>query len=192
MADHVYNTNGILPKASIDRKAVEAQIETLIAMLDEMDGDPDIEENGDEFDTGMPEGWRGTSIYYAAETGYAGPILEDDEDGNNAEEDPADSEPALGWTNHMDQTVAAMVHNVPPTGEDEPSLGWCGHGRGFVVGADSAEDTEANGDELDLNGDEKDWSGYPGEFDLCGWRSFDGSGDLIAKQMLASIRRAAQ
>lgn len=67
------------------RRYVENEIERLIQLIDGIDGDPDIEENGDEHDVGMPESWRHSR--FSSE-----PILEDDEDGAD-DEDGGDTEP---------------------------------------------------------------------------------------------------
>ncbi|MGV2104388.1 hypothetical protein [Rhizobium sp. 21-4511-3d] len=69
------------------RARIEAKIEELIALLDGIDGDPDIEANGDELDIGMPEGWRPSAIPYGCTV-----ILDDDEDGAD-DEDGGDTEP---------------------------------------------------------------------------------------------------
>jgi hypothetical protein len=76
------------------RAEIEARVEDLISLLDLLDGDPDIEENGDEQDTGMPESWcpsRNSS--WEAGSDF---VLEDDEDSDDPE-DGADDEPSLGW-----------------------------------------------------------------------------------------------
>jgi hypothetical protein len=62
------------------RSRLEAKIEELIALLDLLDGDPDVEDNGDEHDVGMPIAWCASS-YASGQT----LILEDDEDGGDAE-----------------------------------------------------------------------------------------------------------
>jgi hypothetical protein len=163
------------------RKEIERQIDELIEMLDILDGDENLEEYGDEHDTGLPEGWRLSGVL----SDCRGPILEDDEDGNDLEQDNADTEPALGWTNHIDQTIAPIVHaggTGPVTGEDEPSLGWSGHGTGWQP-ADGHCDDEPDGDEGDTNGGEIDYSGYQEEA-IGSAGDFDGSGERIAIDML--------
>jgi hypothetical protein len=71
----------VLPREARRRLAGEL-IETLIAMLDDEDGDPDLEDGNDAEDLG-----------------------EELEDGNDAEGDLADLEPSLGWT------VEGRIHN---------------------------------------------------------------------------------
>lgn len=76
------------------RAELEARVEDLISLLDILDGDPDIEENGDENDVGVAEGWR--------PSGYASGqvvITEDDEDGAD-DEDGGDTEPNGDETDH--------------------------------------------------------------------------------------------
>jgi hypothetical protein len=79
-----------LQRIQIVRARIESKISELIEMLDLLDGDPDLEANGDENDTGMPEGWRQSRFHSEI-------ILEDDED-SCADEDGGDAEPSLGWT----------------------------------------------------------------------------------------------
>ena len=67
------------------RKQIEITVENLIAILDRFDGDENLEETGDEHDVGTPEGWRKSSH-------QGEPILEDDEDGHDAEQDNCDDE----------------------------------------------------------------------------------------------------
>ncbi|MDM9629522.1 hypothetical protein QTL95_26925 [Rhizobium sp. S152] len=61
------------------REQLELRIEEMIALLDLLDGDPDLEENGDERDVGMPACWA--QSYKSGQT----LILEDDEDGGDTE-----------------------------------------------------------------------------------------------------------
>ena len=93
---------------SDQRKAIGAEIERLIAVLDIADGDPDLEETGD----------REPSLgsYYGAEP--------------DLELDPSDDEPSLGSFDRMlDQTKwcsSAFVNGVDlevDRSDDEPSLG---------------------------------------------------------------------
>jgi hypothetical protein len=107
------------------RKAIEDQIEALIARLDDMEPDPDLE----------PEmaGWDGNT---------------DDREGDDEREgDKSDDEPTLGWErggHPYDQTsigvwgldecedvsedegadIQAQPHDDRDSGDDEPFLGW--------------------------------------------------------------------
>lgn len=119
------------------RAEIERQIEDLIEMLDQIDGGPDLEENGDEHDTGMPFAWVASSFVYDATTGYAGPILEDDEDGADTEQDTADFEPELGWLDSLNQADANRCWR-----NEEADLGWTGNGTGWQEGEPLEEATD--------------------------------------------------
>lgn len=82
------------------RRAIEAEIERLISLVDDLDGDPDLEETGDEHDTGAPEGWRPCAHWQASGQDM---ILEDDEEGDVGEDDGTD-EPNLGSPELRDMT----------------------------------------------------------------------------------------
>lgn len=74
------------------RLALESEVERLISLLDEMEADPDLEDSGDENDTGAPLHW-GTSHAFAF--GDQRVIIEDDEEGDPGEDDGTE-EPTLG------------------------------------------------------------------------------------------------
>ncbi|MFF0947474.1 hypothetical protein ACFYE9_07330 [Rhizobium leguminosarum] len=79
------------------RETIEAYVEQLIALLDLLDGDPDLEDNGDfEPSIGSTPQFIGNDCYDDLELDAA-----DDEDGG-------DDEHALGWSNPMGLRV-----NVP-------------------------------------------------------------------------------
>lgn len=69
------------------RRTIEQEVERLLCLLDTIDGDCDLEPNGDENDTGMPEGWV-TSRRSNGQT----IIVEDDEDGHDAEPEETDQD----------------------------------------------------------------------------------------------------
>ena len=104
------------------RAKIEAAIEKLIAQLDEMDGDAELE------------------------------------DSHDAEEDRSDAEPALGWTNHVDQD-AALTDCIGRPGkawggscEHEPSLGSFEHmnqGQWSRGGTDDVELVNEDGGDFD-------------------------------------------
>ena len=82
--------------ANLPRNAVHAMIDRLIGWLDEQDGDPDIEPNGDEMDVGVVAWGRPDPLYRLPEhrdAAIALAGLEDDEgngdemDNNGSEED---------------------------------------------------------------------------------------------------------
>ncbi|WGD32028.1 hypothetical protein AncyloWKF20_09505 [Ancylobacter sp. WKF20] len=94
------------------RRRMERAVEALLAALDELGGDPDLEPTGDELDTSAPEGWRRFDMLAAnddAEDDDPAELddfaEEDDppEDGHDAEdnrddlEPDADGEPSVGW-----------------------------------------------------------------------------------------------
>jgi hypothetical protein len=137
------------------RRSIEDAIERLLALLDRMEGDPDLEANGDEHDASWPEGYTGASF---------GVACEDDEDGHDAEADKADAEPELGWTEEINQTTSLLVRDGGAEG-GEPFLGWpetCGQGQDeYDAGSKPAPGIDPAGDvidgpSLDFRGD-----GYP-------------------------------
>jgi hypothetical protein len=134
------------------RRSIEDAIERLLALLDRMEGDPDLEANGDEHDASWPEGYSGANF---------GAACEDDEDGHDAEADKADAEPELGWTEDINQTTSLLVRDGEAEG-GEPFLGWpetcgqgqdeCDAGRTPAPGIDPAGDA-IDGPSLDFRGD---------------------------------------
>ena len=106
------------------RAAIEAQIESLITFLDEIDGDCDLEpligfglgmhgllEIDLEMDEADREPSLGWTVFEAADDGYFFLcchrfFFDGDEDGGDApEHDPAELEPCLGSLDLLDQTV---------------------------------------------------------------------------------------
>jgi hypothetical protein len=85
------------------RAELEARIEEMIALLDLMDGDPDLEETGDEHDYNRLESGSGQC------SGYP---MEDDEPNG-------DDEPWLGWTERLDQTSAQRMAGGTYDGEED-------------------------------------------------------------------------
>ena len=83
------------------RRQIEATIEALIAQLDELDGDFDLEEDGTEHDASWPDG-RAGAFNYDRMRGF--------EHEDTEEDDPA--EPALGWPeSRTGITPAGYVRN---------------------------------------------------------------------------------
>jgi hypothetical protein len=125
------------------RRSIEDAIERLLALLDRMEGDPDLEANGDERDASWPEGYTGASF---------GAACEDDEDGHDAEADKADAEPELGWTEDINQTTSLLVRDGGAEG-GEPFLGWpetCGQGQDECdAGSKPAPGIDPTGDAID-------------------------------------------
>lgn len=124
------------------RRRMEAAIDSMLALLDELDGDPDLEpDNDDEPSLGWPaNGPRALSEVVYPERGAApcdceyddveeaeGDFTEDlepEDEGDpdmELEGDPEeDREPALGWNAEASQ---AVLMGTPSACEDEPSLG---------------------------------------------------------------------
>ena len=189
------------------REAVGIEIDRLISLLDAIDGDPDIEETGDEHDTGAPEGWKTCAHWQASSQDM---ILEDDEEGAVGEDDGIDEpslgstelkdwhsqanwalgsrsdreeenehggdiqdephddagnfggidhEPDLGWTNHVNQTLALKVIAGNHDQDSEPDYGFVGIGTGWRYG----EETDDREGCSELDDDKSDY-----EYDL-GW-----------------------
>ncbi|WP_221155323.1 hypothetical protein [Rhizobium lentis] len=102
------------------REIVEACIEELIALLDLLDGDPDLEDNGDlEPSIGSTPLYIGNHCVYDLELDDA-----DDEDGGDAED-------ALGWSNpcglrpHIRDVSEQLMS---PIDNEEGPLGFDGSG----------------------------------------------------------------
>lgn len=96
------------------RRSIEDAIERLLSLLDGMEADAELEQNGDEQDASWPEGYTGTNFGHACE---------DDEDGDDTEADSADAEPDLGWTEGCNQAAASLTHGqIVESGE--LFLGW--------------------------------------------------------------------
>lgn len=126
------------PGLPITRRDVEAQIALLIDLLDQFDGDTDIEPDSDledgadnepslGFSTGgfAPEFQRqeGQRFYINADGGQD---MEDEHDGREPGEDAepdVDSEPSLGWTDNPNQTSPHWQANHLGTVDLEEGIG---------------------------------------------------------------------
>jgi hypothetical protein len=141
------------------RKRLEATVESLIALLDEIAGDPDLEEAGDEEPSlGWPE--RGPAALWKD-------VPQDDREADDSDdEDGADAEPSLGSIGSGSAAVsqewwAAGAGDEREEDDDrEYSMGWperCG--QGAIVGIDMHPcDFDGDGDEagsLEFTGDGK-------------------------------------
>ncbi|WP_221153094.1 MULTISPECIES: hypothetical protein [Rhizobium] len=104
----------------LQREIVEACIEQLIALLDLLDGDPDIEDNGDlEPSIGSAPLYVGNYCLYDLELDDA-----DDEDGGDAED-------TLGWSNHCGLRAHIRDESeqlMSPIDNEEGPLGFDGSG----------------------------------------------------------------
>jgi hypothetical protein len=106
-----------VPVTSSMRQRLEATIDNLIALLDEIDGDPDRESTGDDEPIlGWPDEWTGRGAQPLRLTGDDDRELESehDEDGGDAE---PDSDGESGGDEEPDS-------DYEPEGNDEPNLGW--------------------------------------------------------------------
>ncbi|PWE52795.1 hypothetical protein DEM27_28755 [Metarhizobium album] len=74
------------------RAELEARIEEMIALLDTLDGDPDLEDGADdEPNLGSHPKYRNGRLEY------------------DLEGDTADEEPSLGWSEHLNQAAASRL-----------------------------------------------------------------------------------
>lgn len=92
----------------ITRQAVEAQIDLLIDLLDQIEPDPDLEpslgfSNGGYRPEDQPQ--EGNSFHSYWDAGH------DHEDEHDGAEPSEDSEPSLGWTDNVKQGCAAWLAN---------------------------------------------------------------------------------
>lgn len=89
--------------------ALANQMNTLIFVLDQMDGDPDLEETGDELDVSWPEGFRPFDT-----------CLSEDAEDDDTDEDNGDLEPTLGSIGFMPwDSQAFWANGVPGDHERE-------------------------------------------------------------------------
>jgi hypothetical protein len=107
------------------REALESEVERLLSLLDGLDPDPDLEETGDEHDTGAAGNWMNPHPYACGDQLV---ILEDDEESDPGEEsdhveDDGSAEPYLGWSN---PTLAALGASKAEALRPFPE-GWTGH-----------------------------------------------------------------
>lgn len=196
-----------------DRAAIATSIERLIDMLDALEDDPDLEpylagyaaDGGDDREGDLDSyegdgnadhepscGWAACEASYGRYDAGQGDMEEEEEPSGFGDHEgmieELTGEYELGWTDKIDQS-APHQHQAVWIHDGEPELGWCGHGIGHQEG-ESLEDTEANGDELDLNGDEHDYSGV--EDDGFGSVDYDGTGVQIAEDMIRGLPIAAR
>jgi hypothetical protein len=139
------------------RKLLENTIERLVELLDQIDPDPDLEDNGD----------REPSLGWPIPQAKLGQGLNTDADcrgdfGDDREHDTADNEPELGWTE-----MEARFGKYSDGGDDdqvdnEASLGWqneSSQGRLHASRDDCEEQCEDEGAEHD--GREIDGDSWP-------------------------------
>jgi hypothetical protein len=148
------------------RKAAADEIEKLLAFLDSLDDDPDVEHNGDEIDASYPE--SGTRLYQS--------ICEDDEPSGD------ESEPSLGsresspngcdvgvLLEHKIQGYPPSISATPTGAQDRWSAGNTDDREGEHDGCEPDDDLEPslgwgpNG-EKDGDGDREDDGGGASRF----------------------------
>lgn len=117
------------------RMRAEAAIESLLAILDEIDGDPDLENHDPELDddgdchepelgwTGVGTGWRGDDLDGDCSRIPLNHDFEDEHDGHEPdegdEEPDADGEPSLGWSAGEAEHEAYSLEPDEREGDDE-------------------------------------------------------------------------
>jgi hypothetical protein len=123
------------------RKRIAAAVDALVALLDQIDGDADLEEDNPPEDDAPTEdvGDNEPSLGSVASRDASTPQYlwaqgadDDREREDEHDEEGGDEEPALGATAAMNQEHAwrAKLNAWGSSDEAEPSLGWTGHGRG--------------------------------------------------------------
>ncbi|MEI9403577.1 hypothetical protein [Mesorhizobium argentiipisi] len=137
------------------RKSLAGSIEALIDMLDDLSPDCDLED-GDDAEPWL--GWTGNGprVISSFIMDARGSACEDREVDESELEDSLgwqnensqarlswgqdDKEPELGWTEHVDQTLAGKVEEGRwLTDDGEPELGFVGIGTGWRKGEDIAD-----------------------------------------------------
>jgi hypothetical protein len=122
------------------RQKLAATCEALIALLDEIDGDENLEETADDEPLlGWPNGKRPT-----AEMSCDQDREHDDCDLETSHDD----ERELGWQNEGSQ---ASLHSSMYDGE--PDLGWTGHGIGWRDGEETDDREHDAGDDREIEYD---------------------------------------
>ena len=134
--DHVPTWRGL--PIPLTREAIEAEIERLVELLDTADGDPDLEETGDEADAAWPEGRSHLG-------GFVTPGLNEDS------EDDGLTEPSLGAP-EVTVNVPTVDLFSPSRSNDGSQVHWA-KGRG--------DDDEAVNEDFD-EGDQDSGEPIPG------------------------------
>ncbi len=200
----------ITPK---DRTSIAYTIESLINLLDAMDGDEDLELNGDEAD-GAPQdecepdvddehtlGWEKGSMPY--DQTYLGMHFTDEAEDVSEDEGATtgDDEYSLGTTEEIDQERRQEVAEGYFIPDGEPYLGWAeSFGRGVVGEQDCLDDREHEDEreddpaergiaDQDAMQDPGIWPSHTPTFPGCkGAVDFQGDGVREANAMLQKAR----
>lgn len=170
------------------RQKLAATCEALIALLDEIDGDENLEETADdEPHLGWPSGRQPNAEM----------SCDDDLEADDCDlESGSDDERELGW---QDEGSQASLQGSLYDGE--PDLGFCGHGTGWRQGEETDDREQEN-----EHGDDSDGEPFLGWSEVQsqdgalptgdefprkgnGPEKFDGSGERIAKKQLNAPTR---
>jgi hypothetical protein len=121
------------------RKRIAAAVDALVALLDQIDGDADLEEDNPPEDDAPAEdvGDEEPSLGSVASRDASTPQYlwaqgadDDREREDEHDEEGGDEEPTLGATTALNQRCAWAAPRGWLLEDGEPSLGWTGHGRG--------------------------------------------------------------
>lgn len=149
------------------RRRIAAAVDALVALLDEIDGDQEFEEDetleddapsedvgDDEPSLGALGGTYSAEWFNQGE--WANSARDDREDEHDGCEPDEDGEPTLGATTAMNQGLAwrANPEAWGACDEAEPSLGWTGHGYGHpqIGRRGYGDDREQN-----IGADDREW-----------------------------------
>lgn len=157
------------------RGLIEDAVESLLLLLDEIDGDADfeeddpLEEDDPAEDIGDAEpslGGLGAGSGYFDQAGWAQGARDDREDEHDGREPDEDGEPTLGATTALNQERAwrATDDGVARCDEEEPALGWTGVGRGhpsMALGGYDADREATTGPRDEEGGQDEDRSECP-------------------------------
>jgi len=165
---------------ALKRSAAMDAIEELINFLDDTEGDPDLEPNGDELDASFPEGWRL----------FSGCANEDDERDDH-DEDGGDDEPSLASretqclpVDYFYSQRSLIVQSGPMGSQEDWAVGSRNDGENNVE--DEGEATnEDGGDILDENHDAEEDCG-----DSCDEPSFYYKGERDRPAASGLVARA--
>jgi len=132
------------------RQALEGEVERLLTMLDDLDGDPDLEETGDGHDTGTAPNWMNPHPYHCGDQLI---ILEDDEE-SDAGEDDGTAEPMLGAPEKHQPAFTSWGSVSSPM----VSQAFWADGAKSINADDCESENEHGGDILDEPHDDGGWS----------------------------------
>ncbi|MGD9543556.1 MAG: hypothetical protein AB7F41_10630 [Methylocystis sp.] len=146
------------------RRRIAAAVDALVALLDQIDGDSDFEEDEPLEDDAPAEdvGDAEPSLGACGGTWNADTFnqsrwphgaKDDREDESELLEDGADGEPTLGSTTAINQERAWAAPRGWPVDDGEPSLGWTAPGRGHPETAMRGYDDER---EQNIGADERE------------------------------------